>query len=645
MPDAVRTPLSPPAEPSFATPARSDHVRLLLARALWLGMLTGVVGAAVPLTQKFVFDRMRIHTSPHIAWMAPLAEAVVFLVVGALLSILLRIAPRRYADRLLAFSTGLLALLAAWSVTSLYPQLYDWSAWLLAIGAAVQVARISSRGGFDRLVQRTLLPAGVLVAVVASVMIALPKWRESRELAGLPPAPAGTPNVLLLILDTVRAQSLSLYGAADPTSPRILALAREGTTFDYALSTAPWTIPSHASMFTGRYPHELTADWLIPLDTSAPTLAETMSRHGYATGGFVANYLTSWEIGLSRGFMHYEDYRRSLPQIALSSAVLRRLAYAPRLRRLIGRYDAVNRKRAPVVNGEFLHWLDGRGDRPFFAFLNYMDAHEMYNPPPPFQGSFGPDTARKNWLTRYGLGGLGYRSGKARMSPSEVEAELTAYEESIAYLDHYIGALTDSLAARGVLDSTLVIVTADHGEHFGEHGRWEHASSLYPQLLHVPLVMRAPGRVPAGRRISGFVTLRDLAATILALGPRSDELPGRSLARFWDSSGVAVDRPESPIIGSITNGFWTPASAPSVRRGMRSILLGDGMQVIEDVKEPGAIEVFDLLRDPLAEHDLAADSTAAAIREAARQRLTTVLWRSQSKGLARSAGQIGAPEP
>lgn len=617
--------------------------RPILSRALWLGMVAGIVEGAIPLVQKLVLGRMRIHASPNIAWMAPLAEAVFFLAIGVVLAVALHVVLRGRAQRMLAVASAILAFLAVWSVALLYPQLYDWAAWILALGAGVQLGRAASGASFDRLVSRTLVPMGVLVALVASTMLLLPRWRESRAFTALPAARAGAPNVILLILDTVRAQSLSVYGAPRPTTPRLEAIAAEGTTFDYALSTAPWTLPSHASMFTGQYPHELTADWLTPLDDASPTLAEALSRHGYATAGFAGNYMVSWEVGLSRGFAHYEDYRVSLPQLALSSAILRKAIHIPRLRRVFGRYDSANRKRAPVMNTELLRWLDDRPSRPFFAFVNYMDAHEVYNPPPPFRGKFGPDTARKNHLIKYGLGGVGFRSQKGKMSPSEVQAELDAYEESIAYLDSHIGALMDSLAARGLLDETVIIVSSDHGESFGEHGRWEHGSSLYPQQLHVPLLMQAPGRVPAGRRIPDVVTLRDLASTILAIGPGVEELPGQSLTRFWDAGGVGTQRPASPILGSITNGFWNDKSAPTVRRGMRSVVM-DGHQVIEDVVSPAKFELFDLRRDPLGTTDLSGDSTSRGVVDAGRQLLQPIVWRSQQRGIAQRAGEIGAPQ-
>jgi arylsulfatase A-like enzyme len=633
--------MSVPAVAS-SSPPRSATTRIL-SRALWFGLLAGVVEGIVPLVQKLVFGRMRIHASPHLVWMAPLAEAMLFLLVGLGLALVVRLLPRRLADRWVALATTVLAAGAVWSVTLLYPQLYSWAALLLAIGAGVQLGGWSDSPRLDRLIARSLVPLGAVVGLVAIAMIVAPRVRESRAFAALPAPREGAPNVVLLILDTVRAQSLTLHGATRPTSPRLQALGSQGVVFDYALSTAPWTLPSHASMFTGRYPHELTADWLTPLDDTTRTLAEELAGQGYATAGFTGNYMVSWEVGLSRGFEHYEDYRLSAAQLLLSSASLRKAAYWPRLRRALGRYDSVNRKRAPSINDDVLAWLDTRPDRPFFAFVNYMDAHEMYNPPAPYRASFGPDTARKNALTAYGLGGLGYRTGKAKMTPVEVQAELDAYEESIAALDEQVGRLVDSLDARGLRDNTVIIVSSDHGEHFGEHGRFEHASSLYPQLLHVPLLMRGPSRIPAGRRVPDFVTLRDLAATILAVGPGIESLPGRSLARFWDSTGVATAREESPIIGSITNGFWTERSKPTVRKGMRSVLI-DGAQVIEDVRDPTTFELFDLRLDPLGRTDLAADSTRLAAVAAGRQFLGAVQWRSLSREVARKAGEIGAPQ-
>jgi arylsulfatase A-like enzyme len=227
------------------------------------------------------------------------------------------------------------------------------------------------------------------------------------------------------------------------------------------------------------------------------------------------------------------------------------------------------------------------------------------------------------------------------MKPHQVQAERDAYEAAIAYLDQQVGALSDSLEARALLDNTVFIVTSDHGELFGEHGEFTHGQRLYIQALHIPLLIRAPGLVPAGRRIDDFVTLRDLAATILDLTTKSDDLPGRSLARFWSSSGTTDSRPESPVISSISNARWSAASPPSVLRGTRSIVR-DGMLIIEDVHGKKRTELFDLRHDPRGERDLAADSAWSGTLAAGRAALAPLLWRSQARGVARKAGDIGA---
>ena len=135
------------------------------------------------------------------------------------------------------------------------------------------------------------------------------EWLAERREASRPLPPGDPPNVLLITLDTVRADHLSLYGYGRPTSPVLERLARLGIRFDEARAPAPWTLPSHASMFTGRWHHELSVDWMTPLDKKYPTLAEYLGSRGYATAGFVANlFACSYDSGLSRGFTHYEDY-------------------------------------------------------------------------------------------------------------------------------------------------------------------------------------------------------------------------------------------------------------------------------------------------------------------------------------------------
>ena len=265
---------------------------------------------------------------------------------------------------------------------------------------------------------------------------------EHRALARLPTPPAGAPNVLFIVLDTVRAESLSLYGYGRETSPHLARLAARGVRFDQARAAASWTLPSHASMFTARWPHELSARIDRPLDATFPTLAEYLRDRGYATAGFIANtfFCNSW-YGLGRGFVHYEDMALTPLEVLRSSGLGRRLVKGagalPRNRP--GAY--FQRKDAPTVNDEVLTWIDRRPrDRPFFAFLNYFDAHDPYlSPVEPARG-FGlrPVTRAdhatlQDWHTR----------DKKTLTPRDVELARDCYDDCIAYLDEQLGKLVD----------------------------------------------------------------------------------------------------------------------------------------------------------------------------------------------------------
>src|SRR5262249_28657657 len=339
---------------------------------------------------------------------------------------------------------------------------------------------------------------------------------EARALARLPAPPAEAPNVLFIVLDTVRARSLSLYGYARDTTPELSRWARRGIRFDRAAAPACWTFPSHCSFFTGRWPFELNAHWQLVLNTPHPTLAEFLAARGYATAGLVANTsYCSAESGMSRGFAHYEDYPLS-PLTILGSTEIGRWVS----RNVLSYGDYYGQKwilfqsrDADGINRAFLDWMSGRrGDqRPFFAFLNYMDAHEPFVVPVEHTPRFGqrPGSRRDYEML------LGYWDrDKTQISPPDVSLARDGYDDFIAFPDPRVGALLDDLDRRGVLEKTVVIITSDHGEEFGERGIFDHGYSLYLDAVHVPLVILAPG-APAGRVVAEPVSLRDLPATII----------------------------------------------------------------------------------------------------------------------------------
>jgi arylsulfatase A-like enzyme len=244
---------------------------------------------------------------------------------------------------------------------------------------------------------------------------------------------------------------------------------------------------------------------------------------------------------------------------------------------------------------------------------------------------FGPDSARKNWQVGFHVhnGGVGFRTNKKAMRPYEVQAELDAYEAALAHLDARIGALLNTLAVEGHLRNTIVVVTSDHGEHFGEHGEFNHGASLYPQVLHVPLVIYARGRVPAGVSVREWVTLRDLAATIEHLALGTTALPGSSLEGFWDNDSTTGSA--SAILASRTIGSRDPIPGRT-RHGAWAAIIDDKL-VIEFVggQQPGT-EVYDLRADPLGLHNLPLAPNVQAAVDSARKLYGGMRWKSREPG-------------
>ena len=189
-------------------------------------------------------------------------------------------------------------------------QIYE-SAWLiLATGVAIRLAPFLERDS-GRLRRVLLLTSPVLLGIIVATSGSVfgMAWLKARREASRPLPPSGSPNILLVVMDTVRADRLSLYGYERSNSPTLDRLAERGIRFDNARATAPWTVPSHGSIFTGRWPHELGVEWMTPLKRDFPTLAEYLSSHGYATAGFVGNtLLCSYDTAMDRGFTHFEDY-------------------------------------------------------------------------------------------------------------------------------------------------------------------------------------------------------------------------------------------------------------------------------------------------------------------------------------------------
>jgi arylsulfatase A-like enzyme len=575
--------------PPNASTLPEDGRRLLLF-GLWFSLVAALAELALLGAKKFLLHRF-IFLGVNAVWMTPAADVVIFAVPALALYVVSSRSRRFNLERI---GIGVFAFLTSLSVLLLYYPLHALAKLALAAGLAVQTARVVSahREAFHLLVRRSIgWMAGAWLAA-AVFAYAWPRATELVTLRRLPPAPPQAPNVLLITLDTVRARSLSLYGYARRTTPFLETLASKSVVFDRAFSTAPWTLPSHGSLFTGRYPDQLSVDWARPLDATHPTLAERFSARGYATAGFVANpQYAGYETGLNRGFSHFEDYMASPGELLRSAAISREVVQNAALRQKIRYYEFPGRKTAEDVNREFLNWVGRHDERPFFAFLNYIDAHDPYLPPAPFDTMFGPHRPRPNAWLKWGW----------QWTPEQIQTERDAYDGAIAYLDHRLSALFAELERRGLLQNTLVVVTADHGEEFGVHGLMKHGYSLYVQALHVPLLISFPGRVPAGRRVDEPVTLRDVPATIIDLSRLDDAraFPGTTLSRYW-TGNVAAGREN--VLSKVTRASNNPGWYPVSKGDLSSVVFGSHHYIRNgDLTE----ELYDIENDPRELQNLA----------------------------------------
>lgn len=577
---------------------------------LLLGTLFGLVTGIAEVTVRwFIFF---VPPDLGFVWMLPLAYLLMFGAVGMLIGLASR---RWHGDRLARVALAVFGAVSAYVILAHFGTIHDIASIILSIGVGVRIAGLLGRS-MDRLgrfVRRVTWPAVCVVVLTAVAFRATAAVKEHRAVAGLVPPAARAPNVLLIVMDAVRAPNLSVYGYPRRTTPKLERFAERSVRFERAIVTAPWTLPSHASMFTGRFPHEMSADWDVPLDATDPTLAEVLRDRGYVTAGFVANHSYGHpEFGLSRGFLHYESRQFNFWALIATTKLGR--GVIAEFNRLTRSYHRPARMSAPEINRRLLRWLPSTESRPFFVFVNYFDAHAPYVAPPPFNRLFSgiePPTRR-------------IREGHRKFTKAELRGLRDAYDQTISYLDSHLGVLLGELERRQLLSNTVVIVTSDHGEEFGEHGWATHGNGLYLPVLRVPLLMSFPGRVPAGRIIAEPVTLRDLPETVLDLLGLSGQVdfPGHSLSPRWEAATDSLRVTTSPVLSELS----VPMNATpwyAVARGdMKSIIVGKHHYIRNG---DGREELFDIIADPWEAIDLAGSQGGKAVLAVARTTLDSAM--------------------
>lgn len=367
------------------------------------------------------------------------------------------------------------------------------------------------------------------------------------------------PNVILIVMDTARADHLSCYGYSRKTTPNIDKIARQGVLFENAFSTAPWTPPSHASIFTGKYPsHHKTFGRNVQFKNQDTSLAQILSSNGYRCIGVTSSPLLGLGSGFETGFHEYVEMSDEHFLSNLSSA---RLWTKDIIRTIIFGPDKSSYKVTELVKGLLKKHCRERA--PFFLFVNYLGCHVPYDPPRPFKGRFCDnfnesrlyikefflkkmlrrtsetvsdqdlDIQRLQWIAS-GKGGVLFSMKKSFVSEKEWEIVKLWYDGEIAYLDFLIGDLVDFLRDSDLFDNTLMIITSDHGENFGEHGLAGHALCVYDSVLHVPLIVSFPSLIIEEKRIRNLVSIVDIFPTILDVAgvKFGEKISGKSLLPF-----------------------------------------------------------------------------------------------------------------
>lgn len=374
-------------------------------------------------------------------------------------------------------------------------------------------------------------------------------------------------NIVLISLDTLRPDHLSFYGYERETSPNLSRLAEEGLVFKEAYSTSSWTLPAHASVFTGLYPwqHGLTKPE-FRLRDDVPTIAEDLSSSGYECVAFVSGYTLHSGFGFSRGFEIYDDF---------SAQALGNINFGVPKQAPDGPKESVT---SPIITRLAVKWLENRSDeRPFFLFLHYFDIHDHYIPPKPFDALFDPD------YTGPVDGRIENQHTPKSYSPRDLEHLRALYDGEIAWVDQQLGMVLAELEQLGLRKNTTLIIFSDHGEGFGEHGMFRHGNSLYEELVKA-LIMFVSPIVDARGESTLPVSVTQIYQTIRQFSG----LPSRQ------------SRPPSLVnfeSGEIQSGVTTGSLNLT---GSSYFLREDSWKLIVDDSQP---MLFNLDTDPLEQND------------------------------------------
>lgn len=404
---------------------------------------------------------------------------------------------------------------------------------ILSIGSAIGVWLVYLAfvrfAGAARILGAGLVSIAMVLLVACIVQAFVPPYRwnlfEGKE--------TGKPNIILITLDTVRADHLSFYGYPVETSPFLRSLSKQGVLFREAYTSSTWTLPAHGSLFTGQMPSVNGLGFKnFFLSKDATTLAKILKQQGYTTAGFIGGPFLVSAFRMNQGFDYYNEHLDE-------HSKLKRFTLFRNFARLLRRqlWETNGQRSAGQIHSELFPYLDWVRDRePFFLFINYFDAHDPYDPPQRYRELLYPGkiTWEKGNLRSLFIDkktGIALFSDGKPLKEKDFQQLRYLYDAEIRYLDDQIARLWNKLQRRGFLKNTIVIFIADHGETLGEHGFLDHGHLLYQEQVRIPFLVIGPDKWNGGKRIQEPVRIVDVFPTLLEQLriPRPENVQGRSL--------------------------------------------------------------------------------------------------------------------
>ncbi len=584
-----------------------DSVRLsrdLLLVALVLGLTGGLLEGVIHIAlQKLGFLENSWY---QIIWISAAFNGALLGLLALLAAPILAASASRRIEVSVVFSLVAAAVLP-WLSLLLKEWIEPYAVLLLLVGMAAAVTRWYGQHTMLAVrLSRRALPWVAGATLLTGIGIEGGFWLTERvSTARLPAASPTKPDILIVIVDALRADHLSSYGYGRPSSPTLDRLANEGVLFENAFSTSSYTLPSHASILTGLYPYQHGVEWQTSKQHTAAAyenLPQRLQTLGYRTGAFSAN--TFWftrEHGFGQGFLHFDDFFHSVPDRVMRTAYGR---IATRLLQPLGWEDIPARRRATEISQSALEWISRATDRPFFAVLNYLDAHDPYLPPQPYRNRF-TTVPNPGGLLNWDL------HVPETLTPDALQSEIDAYDGGLAYVDAQIDALMSALRARNSDRELLVVITSDHGEEFHEHGGFLHGRHLYREVIHVPLIIWWPGGIPGHRRVTSPVTNASIPATILNLvGSDWHSFAAPPLQRLWMDP---IEPPDWPApLSEMRHRPWAERTAP-VREGSLRSVVSKALHYIEHDSRPP--QLYDWAADPLESKNLASQPDMQVVVE------------------------------